>query len=363
MKCNPNPIILKELADMGVNFDCASLSEIRTVLRMGVAPNRVIFANPCKLPSHIEFARTARVKLTTFDNEDELRKVKRLFPAAHLVLRIATDDSGAKHSQLSAKFGAKETEWAGLIQLAKELNLRLVGVSFHVGSGQSDARAYELALRSAHRIFAMAAEVGFQLNLLDIGGGFPGVDSDTLNIHAIASIVNPLLAELFRDPSVRVIAEPGRYVVMRTHILAVNIYARRVTAAQHVYYVDDGVYGSLSCIVWDHQHPVPIPLARQTKQPCSQRATFRSTIFGPTCDSIDCIGKDMLLPEMDINEWFYFRDMGAYTAASACHFNGFLTDRFFYIDSQKPALLPARSKRGAFTSAGLPAPKAAKPAA
>ena len=120
--------MLKQLIGMGVNFDCASLSEIKTVMRLGVTPDRIIFANPCKLPSHIAFARTARVKMMTFDNEDELRKIKKIFPGARLVLRIATDDSAATHSRLSTKFGAKEAEWGNLIKVAKDLKLRLIGV-------------------------------------------------------------------------------------------------------------------------------------------------------------------------------------------------------------------------------------------
>lgn len=342
IKCNPNPVMLKVLVSMGVNFDCASMSEIKTVMRLGVTPDRIIFANPCKLASHIAFARTARVKMTTFDNEDELRKIKRIFPAARLVLRIATDDSAAAHSRLSVKFGARESEWANLIKVAKDLKLRLIGVSFHVGSGCSDAKAYELALRASRKVFDMAAEAGFKMELLDIGGGFPGTDTGVPTFQQIADVVNPTLASLFPE-NIRVIAEPGRYVAMRTHTLAVTIHGRRITPEQRIYYVDDGVYGSLSCIVWDHQKPTPIPLARNAHE----RPHHPSTIFGPTCDSIDCIGKDLNLPEMQIGEWFYFRDMGAYTAASACQFNGFLTERFFYVDSKQSASATGRGKRPA----------------
>jgi len=90
IKCNPNPVMLRQLADMNVSFDCASMGEIRTVMSLGVAADRIIFANPVKLPSHLAFARTNRVKIMTFDNEFELHKVKRIYPAAQLVLRIAT---------------------------------------------------------------------------------------------------------------------------------------------------------------------------------------------------------------------------------------------------------------------------------
>ena len=88
VKCNNDPAILQTLALLGTGFDCASRAEIDQVLQMGVSPERIIFANPCKIKSHVEFAKQKEVAMMTFDDEHELEKIKKIYPDAKLVLRI-----------------------------------------------------------------------------------------------------------------------------------------------------------------------------------------------------------------------------------------------------------------------------------
>lgn len=93
VKCNTDPQVLKTLVPLCTGFDCASMGEISTMLDLGVAPEHIIFANPCKPPAHIKYARDHGIHLMTFDNADELRKVQAINPQAKMVLRIITDDS------------------------------------------------------------------------------------------------------------------------------------------------------------------------------------------------------------------------------------------------------------------------------
>ena len=97
--------MLRLLKALGTGFDCASKSEIQTVLELGVDPSNIIYANPCKQASFIRFAAENDVKMITFDNTDELYKIKRLFPDAQLIIRVLTDDSKAL-IRLGEKFGA-----------------------------------------------------------------------------------------------------------------------------------------------------------------------------------------------------------------------------------------------------------------
>jgi ornithine decarboxylase len=249
-----------------------------------------------------------------------------------VVLRIATDDSKAM-CRFSTKFGAQPHDWERLVQKCVDVNVQLVGVSFHVGSGSSDDTVYPQTLRTARALFDLAATYGFDLTLIDIGGGFPGVGDWNPTFPALAAGIRPALDELF-PAHVRIIGEPGRYFVARSHTLCVNVYARRMPATDDniLYYIDDGVYGSFSCIPFDHQKPVPLVFSEGRNRPMR-----RCNIFGPTCDSIDCIGKDIELPEVNPGEWLYFRRMGAYTCASSTHFNGFFTSKFFYVDSDRHA--------------------------
>jgi len=330
IKCNPNTAIIKTLAALGANFDCASKNEIQQILGSGISSSRIIYANPTKMKSHILYAKSSGVDLMTFDNVAELEKIAECYPEARLVLRIITDDSQSA-CKFSSKFGCPLDVTYGLLCRAKELNINVVGVSFHVGSGCMSVQSFVAAIKSAHRVFKEAEEIGFAFTLLDIGGGFPGSD-EGITFSEIAIAIKPTLDALF--PNVDVIAEPGRYFVAESHTLVVNVFAKRAMTdgaeKKFLYYINDGVYQSFNNIFFDHAAPVPLLLT-----PKNSTGLHKCTIFGPTCDSIDFIAKDMPLPELEVGEWLYFEKMGAYTCAAASSFNGFKSHPVtFYIQSQ-----------------------------
>ncbi|BFZ55689.1 Ornithine decarboxylase [Savitreella phatthalungensis] len=347
VKCNPDKRVLELLASLGTGFDCASKAEIQAVRELGVSADRIIYANPCKAAAHIRYAASQAVHATTFDNAEELHKLARLNPKAQLYLRILTDDSGAL-CQLGLKYGAPLNTTRGLLRLARELGLHVVGVSFHVGSGSSDPMAFVDAVLRARAVFDEAADEGFNLHTLDIGGGF-GHD----NFEQFAAVLAPAIDANF-DATVRIIAEPGRYYVASAFTLAVQVMARRTvypnsrdseppsagtTSNNFMYYVNDGVYGSFNCIMFDHQHPQPHVLQHRNRlyydnPPPSHKQRVRCSIWGPTCDSLDCIAPDTNLPfVLEVGDWLYFDDMGAYTKCAASNFNGFEFSDVIYVDN------------------------------
>ena len=222
MKCNPDPYVLRLLAALGTGFDCASNGEINTVLGLGVAPERIIFANPCKATSFIRSAAKARVDMMTFDNTDELYKIARTHPHAKLIVRILTDDSKAL-CRLGLKFGAPLDTVPALLAKARELRLDVVGVSFHVGSGSTDPYAFADAVSRARAAFDMGTAAGYNFTLLDVGGGF-----EDASFEQTAGVLADAINRFFpvRD-GLRIIAEPGRYYVSKAFSLATNIIARR----------------------------------------------------------------------------------------------------------------------------------------
>jgi len=283
------------------------------------------------MKSHIAYAKSSGVEMMTFDNSFELHKIAECYPGAKLLLRIITDDSQSV-CRFSTKFGAPLPQCDSLMALAKELGLNLMGVSFHVGSGCMSTQSFAAALYSAHSVFKMAEKYGFHLSMLDLGGGWPGTDDGLIKFDEIANCIRPILDDLF--PETELIAEPGRYFVAESHTLAVNVFAKRqllteTNTKQFLYYINDGVYQSFNCIFFDHLHPKPL-LFTPPKSPEESRCT----IFGPTCDSMDCIAKDIMLPELEVGDWLYFKNMGAYTVAAASPFNGFKSHpTTFYIES------------------------------
>src|ERR1700712_2890764 len=168
------------------------------VLAMGVDPSRIIYAQPCKTKSHLRYAAKNGVKQLTFDNVDELHKTKALFPDAELYLRIQTDDS-ASLCRLSLKFGASLDSTGELLELARKLDLKVVGVAFHVGSGASDPQAFLKAVQDARFVFDQAADLGFNMHTLDVGGGF-----SSESFEAMAAVLSQALDDYF-PPNIRVI--------------------------------------------------------------------------------------------------------------------------------------------------------------
>lgn len=339
IKCNPNPVLVQALAHFGVGFDCASAKEIEIALDAGATPDQIIYANPCKQVSALKYAAAHDVLVMTFDNFEELNKVKAHHPSAHLVLRIAVDDSQSV-CQFNTKFGARAVDIPRLLETAWGLSLNVVGVSFHVGSGCGSVQPFADAIASARAIFDSAAARGHPMNLLDIGGGFPGHVStyqNNLTFENICSCLNTALDQHFPDGcGVRIIAEPGRYFVAASHTLVTTVIAKRdqpdVQPGQPAvaYYISEGVYGSFNCTVFDH-YAVTANVVDERK---AAGAPVISKLFGPTCDSIDCVIKSCALPELQVGDKLYFENMGAYTTAAASHFNGFSIKGFNYYFSQ-----------------------------
>jgi len=347
VKCNPDPAVLLVLANCGAGFDCASKPEVKLALSAGVPKEDIIYANPCKQASHIKYAASRGVNTMTFDNVEELHKIKGVNPSAKLVLRILTDDSKSK-CRFGVKFGAPLETVPNLLAVAKELDLNVIGISFHVGSGCFDASAFRDAVVRARKAFDIGASFGYDFELLDVGGGFPGNRQEGLQREEIASVLGPAVDELF-DEKVRVIAEPGRYFVSSAYTIAVNVIAKRTvprdtqtsdgTANDHPtfkYYINDGVYGAFNCVMFDHVNLKPVVLKKDGRV-CydmeDNSPTFQSSIWGPTCDSIDLIGREFYLPELNISDWLVFQNMGAYTMAAASNFNGFKKSGIIYTNT------------------------------
>ncbi|KAG6816668.1 hypothetical protein H0H87_004028 [Tephrocybe sp. NHM501043] len=341
VKCNPDPYVIRLLAALGVGFDCASNGEISQVLSVGgIDPSRIIFANPCKAVSFIRSAASMGVQTMTFDNSDELYKVARSHTNAKLVIRILTDDSKSLCA-FGIKFGAPLVTVPGLLAKAQELGLDVVGVSFHVGSGCYDPSVYTDAIRRARAVFDMGKEAGYTFNLLDVGGGF----EDTLFEQA-AGFLTSAIEEYFPNrQGLKIIAEPGRYYVSKSFKLAANIIARRAPLTGPptdiaepsdqpgvMYYINDGVYGAFNCILFDHQviHPYVLSLNGSFHVPASEPQGL-SSVWGPTCDSIDCVSPKTTLPTaLQVGDWLAFDDMGAYTICASSHFNGFELSNVVY---------------------------------
>ena len=321
IKCNPDEVVIKLMASMGLSFDCASKNEIAKVISADVKPEKIIFANPCKLLQDIKYSRANDVDLMTFDSSHELYKIKLYHPSAKLIVRIQVDDSKSK-CKFNCKFGVRLDEVKDLLQQAKFMDLDIMGVSFHVGSNCSDPTVFKTALRDCRQVYDIAKEMGFKLNLVDLGGGYLGNNDE--QFLETAKIINDSIDEYFADTEVKFMAEPGRYFVTSAYTLITSIINKKIIknpddpSDKHIiYYLSEGLYGSFNNIIFDHAKIELLPFNERNEK------TYECTVYGPSCDSIDRISSDSKLPDLSIGEIIYVVNQGAYSLASASSFNGF----------------------------------------
>ncbi|XP_052873473.1 ornithine decarboxylase-like [Anopheles cruzii] len=334
VKCNDDPAILATLARLGTGFDCASETEIRTILELGVSPERILFAHPIKSLPSLAFARSHGIRRMTFDNGPELEKVAREYPEAQLILRIRHDADRVLIA-LGKKFGCDARgDGRELLARATQLGMTVIGVSFHVGCGSLDADCFYRAIESTRTLFDYAgSKLGLRLHLLDIGGGFPGDTNKPIDLYAEA--VQSALQNFFpNDEEVNVIAEPGRYYVGSAVTLLTTVQGKKVIRSgsscdggggieQIMYYINDGVFGTL--FDWVSLRAIndlarALPVIRNERR---QERTYRTTIWGPTCDSTDIVCEDVPFPEHQIGDYILFENLGAYGMTFATNFNGF----------------------------------------
>lgn len=188
----------------------------------------------------------------------------------------------------------------------------------------------------ARSVFNLGQELGFEMSLLDLGGGWPGIRDPRVPFEEMARVVSSSLHHYFPEEGVKIIAEPGRYYVASALSLAVNVIGKQAIQNNGhrwiMYYINDGVYGSFSEATF--KRFVPNATAFLTTAQVSQRSVHSSTIWGPTCDALDLVKKEIQLPELEVGEWMVFHEAGAYTITAATTFNGFqMPSTKFFVSS------------------------------
>src|ERR1700748_2646370 len=285
VKANADPAIVKTLYDAGGSFDVASMAEFLTVHkniehlpekeRQDYIWDRIIYANPIKAIETLELLEPYK-PLVTYDNYEEVMKIARHAPHAGLILRLRVPNTGSV-VELSSKFGALPGESVDLIAFAHNNRLEVEGLSFHVCSQCTKPQNYVQAIQISAGIFEEAKTRGFDLKLLDIGGGFPAhYDATVPPFTKLAKMINSELDRLFPEP-LEIIAEPGRFLVASAATAISQIIGKAVRAGKLCYYINDGVYHTYSGVIFDHTQYTIKSFKKGPSQICS--------VFGPTCDA------------------------------------------------------------------------------
>lgn len=315
LKPLPHPAVVKTLLQEGANFDLATNGEVDLVRKAGVPGEKTIHTHPIKRDSDIRYALAYGCTVFVIDNLNELEKFSQYRDEAELLIRLSFRNADA-YSDLSKKFGCSPDKAVELIQQAHTLGIRIKGLSFHVGSQTADPQKYVTAIQTCGEVFRRVQELGLpKLSTLDIGGGFPvHYIDEVLSIEEFCVPIRQALAEF--PESVDVISEPGRFIVAPAITAVASVMGQAERDGKTWYYLDDGLYGSFSGMIYDHA-VYPVEALHM------QGELYPSVLAGPTCDSIDVISENIMLPKLKNGDLVVGRMMGAYTAASASEFNFF----------------------------------------
>src|SRR5574344_1487616 len=281
LKPLPLTTMVNTLNALGASFDLASNGEVDLVKSCGIRANKCIHTHPIKKDSDIKYALNYGCNIFVYDNLVELEKFKAYTGIVKLLLRVSFPNPETK-VDLSKKFGCLTENVLPLLRQAKEWNIDLQGLSFHVGSQVPNSRRHVEAINAC--------------------------------------------AELITQDK-QIIAEPGRFLSapVMTNICTVTGKSERF--GKTWYYLDDGIYCSYSGQLFDH-------VVYPKYAPCNNGPLTSCVLAGPTCDSIDVISDDILMPELNVGDIIVGKMMGAYTIATATEFNFIKKTQILVIDSE-----------------------------
>jgi ornithine decarboxylase len=324
IKANSHQEIVKTLFEMGSSFDVASYNEFMQVYEYiehfedkakdHYVWDKIIFSNTIKDKDTLRKIKRYR-PLVTYDNAEEIKKIKECCDTAGLVLRLRVPDTGSQ-VEMASKFGAEPGDAFELIRMAFDIGLNVEGLSFHVGSQCTNFDNYTTALAITSQILNDARKHGYKLNVVDIGGGFPvPYTTQVPRFEALAELLSAELNRLF-PKDVEILAEPGRFMVATAGTLVSEIIGKARRDGKVFYHINDGVYHTFSGVVYDHWIPNFESFVDGAREVCA--------VVGPTCDSFDKISLSVHLPaSLGIGDYLLTENIGAYSTASSTRFNGF----------------------------------------
>jgi len=331
VKANPAAAVISALAGLGANFDIASEGELERCLEAGVTAERLSFGNTIKREREIVDAAALSVDLFALDSEAELEKLARRAPGARVFCRLLVENPGAEWP-LTRKFGCEAHMAADLLLAAKHRGLRPVGVSFHVGSQQTDPGAWPHAIGHAAWIFRSCAHAGLDLELLNLGGGLPAHYRTAIPpLEAYIGAIDASLRSEFGASQPRLLIEPGRYLVADAgtlHAEVLLISRKSPHERERWVYLDAGRFNGLPETEGERIH-------YRVRTPRDGEDCGSVILAGPTCDSADILYRrhPYELPlALEVGERIEFLSAGAYTASyAAVEFNGFVPIRTYCV--------------------------------
>jgi len=333
MKSNSATRILRAVDELGASFEVASAAEMRLAESVGAAPADMLYSNPVKPSAHIAQAAAAGLYRFAADSEAEIRKIAEHAPGASVYIRLRVDDHTSIFP-LSRKFGATVESAGDLLLLASRLGLVPYGLTFHVGSQCTNPMAWEQAIEQCGVVMRRLLRAGVRLEMLNIGGGLPArYTTPVPALSLIGAVIKEALRRLPYQPAM-LAAEPGRYLVAESGVLAATVIGIDQRAGERWVYLDVGGYnGMMEAVQTGGRWHFPLLTSRLDHFRAEMVPT---TVTGPSCDSSDTLFYGAALPaSLEVGDRVYIGTAGAYTSSYASSFNGFPPPRLLYVGGQE----------------------------
>jgi ornithine decarboxylase len=320
MKANSEPEVLGELHTAGAGFEVASADELELLSTLGVDPSAVVYGTAVKPRDHIRRAVAAGVDTFAFDSASELLRIADSAPGARVYVRVVASHPDSAYS-MSEKFGAPAGRAVELLCMAAQLGLQPWGLSFNIGSQVRSPGAWETTITALAPVLARARQVGLELEILNIGGGFPHPYAGSGRASDLAEVAARVRRALMADSSQTLMLEPGRAIVADSMVLVASVIGCSQRSGRRWLYLDAGVYNglfeTLAC-----QGSIPHAVSSPEGTSAYEDET-EVVLAGPTGDGLDVIGNVMLPRSLREGDRVVFHDVGAYSRPFVSSFNGF----------------------------------------
>ncbi|HNW70837.1 MAG TPA: alanine racemase [Bacteroidales bacterium] len=318
VKVNHDTEVLVFLKDQHICFEIASLGELELLKKIQVSPEKIFFSNPVKFPDHIKKAYEYGVRIFAMDSISEITKLALDAPGARVFLRLSVSNKGSGW-KLDKKFGAEKQDALNLIRFAIQSGLRPCGISFHVGWNNQDIETFVRATEDVEDILAILQKEGINPEVVNLGGGFPAHDVSQYELlDKIAKALRPLLDNIQKSFHVKIIAEPGSFIMANTGVMTCSVLDVVQRKKQHWIFLDTGIFQGFQWIMGKLSYRViyPYKTAKGIK-------FTKYHVTGPTCDSHDIFTKAASFPDtVKAGDQMLIYPAGAYIG-SAKEYNGF----------------------------------------
>ncbi|WP_162427067.1 diaminopimelate decarboxylase [Pontibacter pudoricolor] len=325
LKANANAPVLAEMLHAGFGADCVSGNEVKRAIESGFKPENVVFAGVGKSDAEINYALDQDIFCFNCESKHELEILNELAAAkgktARIALRINPNVNANTHKYITTgleenKFGINAWELESVLDLLKTLpNIALIGIHFHIGSQITDLTVFKNLCTRVNEFQEWFVSRNISLQHINVGGGL-GVDyyNPDANLvpdfEAYFGLFNQFLEV---RPGQEVHFELGRSLVAQCGTLISKVLYIKKGITTNFAILDAGMTELIRPALYQSYHKI--------ENLTSDKAEERYDVVGPICESSDCFGKAVMLPETNRGDLVAIRTAGAYGEVMASGYN------------------------------------------